>query len=65
MSEKRTVYLTPETLSLVRPGESLSGRINDVFARYAALREHLQHVQMFATSDYRHIDAIKEALTED
>lgn len=41
MAEKRTVYLTPETLAMVRDGESLSGRINDVFERYAALRQHL------------------------
>jgi hypothetical protein len=46
MAEKRTVYLTPETLALVRPGESLSGRLNDVCQRYAALRAILPDILM-------------------
>ena len=37
MAEKRTVYLTEQTLALVRPGESLSGRLNDICERYALL----------------------------
>lgn len=44
MSQRFTVYLTPETLALVRPGESLSGRLNDVCARYLALRQNLPDV---------------------
>lgn len=46
MSEKRTVYLTPETLALVRPGESLSGRLNDVCQRYALLLQLVPYVRI-------------------
>ena len=44
MAEKRTVYLTPETLAMVREGESLSGRLNDICQRYAALRANLPDI---------------------
>ena len=37
MGEKRSVYLTEQTLGAVRRLDSLSGRINQVAARYAAI----------------------------
>lgn len=37
MTEKRSVYLTDQTIGAVRRLDSLSGRINQVSARYAAI----------------------------
>lgn len=69
MAEKRTVHLTYQTLSMIRPGESLSGRINDIFERYAVLREHLPNVQItWVDSSHECQEALRlfmEALTED
>jgi hypothetical protein len=41
MADKRSVYLSAQALRLVRPLDSLSGRLNQVCDRYAELiRQH-------------------------
>lgn len=46
MGEKRTVYLSEQTLALVRPGESLSGRLNSIVERYALLLQLAPYVNI-------------------
>lgn len=71
MAEKRTVYLTSETLALVRPGESLSGRLNDVCQRYAALRASLPDViadiddsGKYLRHTWRELEACRKAIKD-
>lgn len=46
MAEKRTVYLSEQALALVRPGESLSGRLNAIVERYALLLQLAPYVRI-------------------
>lgn len=37
MAQRQSTYLTDSTLAMVRPGDSVSGRINGIFDRYAEM----------------------------
>lgn len=55
MAHKQSTYLADGTLAMVRPGDSVSGRINQVFDRYAMIlkRDTRDTLRLFTPDEQR------------
>lgn len=57
MARRQTLYIADETLAMVRPGDSLSGRINKLAGRYAEIlrRDTRDTLRLFTPDEQRAI----------
>ena len=55
MAQKQSTYLADTTLAMIRPGDSVSGRINQLFERYAEIlkRDTRDTLKLFTPEEQR------------